>query len=755
MSRPRTIISVGGGPAGLYYAILAKKADPSRRVVVHERNGPGDTFGFGVVFSDATMTNLAAADAESHAEITNSFSHWDDIEVHWKGAVVRSTGHGFAGLGRRRLLTILEQRALALGVELIHGTEITDVPALAASVDLLLGADGLTSSVRTAFASHFGPEIDHRPNRFVWLGTTFPFGAFTFYFRENEHGLFRVHAYRYEAAASTFIVECTDHTWRAAGLDATSEIETIAYLERLFAPELAGHRLTANRSIWRSFPTVKNARWHHDNVVLVGDAAHTAHFSIGSGTKLALEDAIALHEAIEHADDVAPALAAYESARRPGVDSTQRAAQVSLEWFEETERYRDTAPIEFAFNLLTRSLRVTHANLARRDPAFVALVNSAFAIRAAEHARIPSVVPAPPPMFTPLRLGGLLLENRVVVSPMCMYSADEGTVDDFHLVHLGSRAMGGAGLVMTEMTDIAADARITPGCAGLYTDEHVVAWRRVADFVHRHTRAKLGVQLGHAGRKGATRLMWAGIDEPLAEGAWPLVAPSAIPYRIDGQVPREMTRADMAAVRDDFVRATYRAADVGFDLLELHAAHGYLLATFISPLTNRRTDEYGGALANRMRFPLEVLGAVRAAWPADRPIAVRISACDWAPGGLGGDESVEVARLLARAGCDVIDVSSGQTVAGGKTRYGRLYQTPFSDRIRREAGVPTMTVGAVSTWDDVNSILAAGRADLVVLARAHLYDPYFTRHAAAEQGQVLDWPMQYPLAGYAPHGGVR
>ena len=593
-------------------------------------------------------------------------------------------------------------------------------PEQVRDADLVVASDGAHSMVRERYREEFRPSADVRPNRFVWFGTTKPFPAFTFYFKDDPHGLWRVHAYQYDATHSTFIVEAREETWRAAGLERADEAETIAFCERLFAEELAGHKLLSNRSIWRSFPTIRNERWWHGNVVLVGDAAHTAHFSVGSGTKLAMEASIALVDALARHADVSPCRMRPE----PAVESLQRAAQASLQWFEDTERYMKLDPLQFAFTLLTRSLRVTHENLKVRDPKFVARVDEWFAREAARKVPATPATTAPqtaaagvqgrasgppPPMFTPFRLRDLVLENRVVVSPMCQYSAVDGMPNDWHLVHLGSRAIGGAGLVFAEMTDVSPEARISPGCTGLYSGAHAAAWKRIVEFIHGHSRAKVGMQLGHAGRKASTRRSWEGDNRPLPSGNWPIVAPSAIPYYPESQVPKEMTRADMDRVLADYARAASLAIDAGFDMLELHMAHGYLLASFISPLTNRRGDAYGGPLENRMRFPLEVFAATRAVWPKERPMSVRISAVDWYPGGHGPADAVGVARMLKEAGCDVVDVSAGQTVADQRPVYGRLFQTPFADRIRHEVGIATMAVGNISSYADVNTILAAGR----------------------------------------------
>jgi anthraniloyl-CoA monooxygenase len=746
------IVSIGGGPAGLFFAILMKSRDPTHAVRVVERNRPNDTFGWGVVFSDETLGNIATADPITYDAITRAFAHWTDIDIHYRGEVLTSTGHGFSGLSRQRLLQILQERATSLGVEIAFEAEVADLDAYR-DADLIVGADGVNSRVRELYAEYFIPKIDWRPNRFTWLGTTRKFPAFTFIFKEDRHGLWRVHAYRFDDDHSTFIVETTDATWRRAGLDKVTEDESVAFCERLFAAELDGHALLKNRSIWRNFPNIQNKCWSHRNIVLLGDAAHTAHFSIGSGTKLAMEDSIALVEAVTAHTSIPEALAAYEAARKPLVESTQRAAETSLRWFEETERYHGKLePIQFAATLLTRSLRITHENLKVRDPSFVARLDSWFAAQAANQSgvNVPAE-PAPPPMFTPFRLRDMLLGNRVVVSPMCMYSAQDGMPNDWHLVHLGSRAVGGAALVMTEMTDISPEGRITPGCAGLWKPEQARAWRRIVDFVHANSPARIGLQLAHAGRKGSTRLMWEGIDEPLEEGNWPLIAPSPVPYFTHSQVPRAMDRGDMDEVLRDFVHAARLADEAGFDIIELHFAHGYLLSSFLTPLVNRRQDEYGGSIENRMRFPLEVFDAVRSVWPAAKPMSVRISATDWVPGGFDGSDAITVSRMLKAHGCDIVDVSTGQTVAEAEPRYGRLYQTPFADRIRHEAAIPTMTVGNISSYADVNSILVAGRADLCVLARAHLYDPYWTHHAAVEQGYALAWPDQYsPMRNYQP-----
>jgi len=740
---------IGGGPAGLYFAILFKKAWPATQITVFERNRPDDTFGFGVVFSDETLDAFERYDRESYRAIIDNFAYWDDIEIHFKGTVHRVGGNGFCGCARTTLLRLLHQRARALGVELRFQTEVADLDAAMREADLVVAADGINSRVRETFADTFQPKVDLRPNKFSWMGSTRPFDAFTFFFRETEHGIFIAHCYQYEVGRSTWVMETDPDTFARAGLDRLDEQASARFLEEVFAEELDGHRLTVNRSVWRNFPTIRCARWTHDNVVLIGDAKATAHFSIGSGTKLAMEDAIALYEAFRATPDrdVKGALARFETQRRDEVEKTQHSADVSLVWFEHVRRFWDMHPTRFAFGLMTRAKAITYDNLALRAPEFVEDVDL---LVAQETRRLGfDVDTARPlvPMFQPFRLRGMTLANRVVVSPMCQYSATDGLPNDWHLVHLGSRATGGAGLLFTEMTDVSAEARISPGCTGMYNDAQETAWKRIVDFVHSNSAAKICLQLGHAGRKGATKLMWEGIDQPLETGAWPIMSASPLPYYPHSQVPREMTRTDMDRVVADFVAATQRAERAGFDMVELHCAHGYLLASFISPLTNTRSDEYGGALDNRLRFPLEVFRAMRSAWPDEKPMSVRISATDWVDGGLTGDDAVEVARAFAAAGCDLIDVSTGQTTADAEPMYGRMFQTPFSDQIRNEGGLATMCVGAITTPDQVNTIVAAGRADLVALARPHLVDPFFTMRAAAWYGAGdIHCPPQY-LAG--------
>jgi anthraniloyl-CoA monooxygenase len=750
------IVCLGGGPAGLYFALLMKKQRPNARVVVVERNRPFDTFGWGVVLSDQTLANLHAADEPTAQQIDDALNHWDDIELHFKGKTMRSGGHGFCGIGRKHLLNILQTRCAELGAELVFEADVQDDQALASQykADLLIASDGLNSRVRSRYASTYQPDIDLRHCRFVWLGTHKLFDAFTFAFEQTEHGWFAAHAYQFNADTSTFIVETPEPVWQAHGLDRMSQYDAIAFCQKLFAKYLDGHTLMSNAShlrgsaMWIRFPRVVCQTWVHEAVVegkrtpivLMGDAAHTAHFSIGSGTKLALEDAMDLAAELEKQSNVLTALQAYQARRSVEVLKIQNAARNSTEWFENVQRYSGMQIEQFYYSLLTRSQRISHENLRLRDATWLQ------AYEAWLSGEAPVRQPTPP-MLTPFTVRGLTLKNRIVVSPMATYSAVDGVPQDFHLVHLGARALGGAALVMVEMTSPTPQGRITPACTGLWNDTQQAAFARIVQFVHTSSSARLGLQLGHSGPKGSTQVGWEGTDEPLPSGNWPLIAASSLPYGEQNQTPQAMALADMQALKDAFVAATERAQAAGFDWLELHCAHGYLLASFLSPLTNLRSDEYGGSLQARCKFPLEVFAAMRAAWPANKPMSVRISAHDWAPGGNTAGDAVQIAQLFKAAGADVLDVSSGQTTRAAKPVYGRMYQTPFADRIRNEVGMATMAVGAITDADQVNSIIAAGRADLVALARPHLADPAWTLHEAAKlDNRSVDWPKPY-LAG--------
>ncbi|ABG05204.1 NADH:flavin oxidoreductase/NADH oxidase [Rubrobacter xylanophilus DSM 9941] len=753
------IVCIGGGPAGLYFGISLKLRQPEHEVTVIERNPCGVTFGWGVVFSDQTLGNLHANDPKSARRIQESFAHWDDIAVHVGGKeITRSGGHGFVGIARRRLLEILTERAVELGVEVQFEREVEDLSEFA-DADLIVASDGANSKVRERYAEKFGPSIDVRRNKYIWLGTRKLFDAFTFAFEKTEAGWVWIHAYRFDRDTSTCIVECSPETWKGLGFDRMEPEESIALCEEIFAPYLDGHGLINNmrhlgKAPWLNFRRISNERWFYDNIVLIGDAAHTAHFSIGSGTKLALEDAIALAEKLqEHGAGRQPygwalkdALESYEAERRLEVLKLQSAARNSTEWFENVPRYINSLePMQFAYSLLTRSQRVSHENLRLRDRNWLEKMERWFAGR---YLGKPPKDPVPP-MFTPFSLRNMELMNRVVVSPMAMYSAEDGTPNDFHLVHWGTRAQGGAGLVFTEMTCVTPQGRISPGCCGMYKPEHEAAFKRIVDFVHTHTHAKFALQLGHSGIKGSTRRGWEGADQPLEEGNWEVIGPSPVPWSEDNQIPREMTYEDMEEVKEAFVRATKMGERAGFDMLELHCAHGYLLSSFITPLLNRRTDEYGGSLENRLRYPLEVFRAMREVWPEEKPMSVRISATDWVDGGITADDAVEIARAFWEAGADLIDVSAGQTSPDARPVYGRMFQTPFSDRIRNELGIATMAVGNIWEADHVNSIIAAGRADLCALARPHLYDPYWTLRRAIELGyDGVPWPDQY-LSGKA------
>ncbi len=745
------VACLGGGPSGLYFAISMKLRDMAHDVTVIERNRADDTFGWGVVLSDETLDNLQLNDSVSAERIREHFAYWDDIAVHHRGVKNVSSGHGFCGIGRKQLLLLLQERAKELGVNLIFERDVDDIDALMADYDLVVAADGLNSKARNKFEVEFKPDIDVRKCKFVWLGTHQKFDdAFTFIFEKTDKGWIWVHAYQFDEDTATFIVECSEETFENFGFGDMSQQETIATCEKIFAKYLDGHSLMTNAnhirgSAWINFPRVLCERWSHQNLVLMGDAAASAHFSIGSGTKLALESAIALAEYLKSEPTQEAAFAKYEDARRLEVLKLQSAARNSLEWFEEVERYLDLDPVQFNYSLLTRSQRISHENLRLRDPKWLQSAESWFQRQAgASEDQLERA-----PMFAPYRLRGMELKNRIVVSPMAQYKAVDGCPTDWHLVHYGERAKGGAGLVYVEMTCVSAEGRITPGCPGLYADEHVAAWKRITDFVHAETDAKICAQIGHSGRKGSTQLGWQTMDAPLENGNWSLMSASDIPWSAQNQTPKAMTRADMDLVRDQFVAAAKRAEEAGFDMLEVHAAHGYLLSSFITPVTNNRSDEYGGSLENRLRYPLEIFDAVRNVWPEDKPISVRISANDWVGDmGITPAEAVEIAKRLKAAGVDICDVSAGQTTTDAQPVYGRMFQTPFSDRIRNEAGMPTMAVGNIYEPDHVNSILLAGRADLVCLARPHLANPYWTLHAAvAMSDEKTKWPLPYEAGG--------
>ncbi|OED39885.1 salicylyl-CoA 5-hydroxylase [Chromatiales bacterium (ex Bugula neritina AB1)] len=740
-------VCIGGGPAGLYFAISAKLRRPDAEIVVLERNRADDTFGWGVVLSDETLANLKSNDPVSAATIEQHFAYWDDVALVHRGERVVSSGHGFCGIGRRRLLLILQDRARELGVDLRFETEVQDAASYAQDYDVVVACDGLNSKTRNDFPEVFKPDIDQRLCQFVWLGTHQKFDdAFTFIFEETEKGWVWAHAYQFDDETATFIVECSQATFDAYGFANLGQEQSIAICEGIFKNHLGGHSLMTNAnhirgSAWIQFPRVLCETWSYKNIVLLGDASATAHFSIGSGTKLALESAAALAEHLTAESEILAAFARYEDSRRLEVLRLQSAARNSVEWFENVERYLDLDPVQFNYSLLTRSQRISHENLRERDAGWL---NSAELWFQQQAGAAPELT-VRAPMFAPFSLREMTLCNRVVVSPMAQYKALDGRPTDWHLVHYAERAKGGAGLVCMEMTCVSAEGRITPGCPGLYAPEHEVAWRRINEFIHSETTAKTCCQIGHSGRKGSTRIGWEGMDQPLTRDNWALVSASAIPWSDTSATPHEITRAEMDVVRDQFVAAAKMAHRCGFDMIELHAAHGYLISSFISPLSNVRADKYGGSLKNRMRYPLEVFSAMRNVWPDEKPLSVRISANDWAgDAGVTPAEAVEIAKRFSEAGADIIDVSAGQTTSDAQPVYGRMFQTPFSDRIRNETGIATMAVGNIYEPDHVNSILMAGRADLVCLARPHLADPYWTLHAGTLLGDRSGtWPRPY------------
>ncbi len=755
------IAVIGGGPAGLYFSSLIKQLNPEADITVWERNAPDDTFGFGVVFSDQTLGGIKASDRSVFNDMDDSFAYWDDVDIDLNGTTIVVGGNGFAAMSRKELLNVLQKRALSHGVPVHFQTEAPLVEELMENYDLVIACDGINSPIREKFADHFGTTSDPRACKFMWLGTDKVFEAFEFIVRDTPHGVIQVHAYPMDAHRSTFIVEIHEDVWRAGGFDAVdpnslppgaSDEESIARLREIFADVLDGHELIANNSKWIAFHTIRNQSLVYKNLVLLGDSAHTAHFSIGSGTKLAMEDSLSLAACIGEEPDLASALAAFNTERLPVIKSTQRSAQASMEWFEEIGQYTHQDPVQFAFNLMTRSRRITYDNLLERDPSFIKSVDTWLLENEVNSGRVPAGTTSRPPMFLPFAMRDLVLPNRVVVAPMQTYSAQDGLPNEFHSVHLGARALGGAGLILTEFAAISPDGRATPGCTGIWNDAQRDAWHKIVDFVHT-TESKIGIQIGHAGPKASTKVMSEGRDKPLDSGGWEVIGASPVAFSASSQVPKEMTRADMDTVIREFVEATVRAAEANFDLLEIQASHGTLLASFLSPVTNKRTDSFGGQVENRLAFPLEVFDAVRETWPTGRPISVRISATDWVPEGLTDADAVVIAKAFIDHGADILDVSTGETTSAEKPAYGRSYQTPFSDRIRNLIGAPTIAVGAISSWDDVNTIIAAGRADLCAIGRPHLYDPSWTAHAAAEQGVDMHWPLPYAAGKSRPPAG--
>jgi len=741
------IAVVGGGPGGLYFALLTKKARPDWGISVFEQNRADDTFGFGVVFSDETLDEFLQRDPESYGRIRAAFAYWDDIVVRYKGQEARCGGNGFAGCSRIALLRILHERCRELGVGLRFATAIDD-PADLGDADIVVAADGVGSRLRERFKDAFEPTISMNRNKFAWMGSTRPLDAFTYFFKETPHGPICAHTYQYEAGRSTWIFEMGPDTRAALGLDRLDEAQSARAMEALFAEELEGHPLIVNRSVWRSFPRIANKHWSHQNIVLLGDAKATAHYSIGSGTKLAMECAIALSDAVvAHPGDVPAAFAAYEAARRTPIEVTQHNADVSMAWFEHMERNFDMKLRQFAMVVMCRAKSITWDNLALRDADFVRQFEDEWYETYFQETGLDYRNTRPTPMFTALRLRDLTLANRVVVAPMAQYRAKDGVPGDWHFVHYASRALGGAGLVFTEMTCPSPEARITLGCTGLWNDAQEGGWRRIVEFVHAESGAAICLQLGHAGRKGSTQLGWEKMDHPIAaEGDnWPLWSASPLPYVVGVNAPpAELDRAGMDAVIADFTQAAERGSRAGFDMLELHCGHGYLFASFLSPLTNHRTDDYGGSVESRMRFPLEVFAAMRAVWPDGKPMSMRLSASDWRDGGISEEDVIAIAQAFAAAGCDLIDVSSGQTVVDQAPVYGRMYQVRFADAVRNRTGLATMAVGAITEPAQVNTIIACRRADLVALARPHLADPYFTRKAEGWYGvRGAKWQEPY------------
>lgn len=733
------ITVIGGGPGGLYFSILTKKAIPNCQIDVYERNKADDSFGFGVVFSDETLGEFLTRDTESYELIRSKFAYWDDIVVARDGERVSVSGNGFCGCSRKTLLQLLQQRCTEEGVNLHFEQNIDDLTQFKDS-DVIVASDGIGSAIRTQFASDFSTSVKLQNNRFVWLGSTKPLDAFTYFFRTTEFGTFVAHTYQYENGMSTWIFECSNQTWKNAGFEVENEASTVQKISEIFKEELDGHPLITNKSHWRQFPHVTNEKWYHDNIVLLGDAKATAHFSIGSGTKLAMECAIALSDAVvANQNNVTAAFEQYDKSRRNRVEMIQHAANVSLDWFEHMDRHAQHDFQQFAFGVMTRSKKVTFENLAIRDASYPEKVLAEFNSKIGIDAKTPAA-------FTSFKLRGMNLQNRIVMSPMGQYSAENGIVNDWHFQHYTSRAIGGVGLIIAEMTAVSKTGRITESCAGLYTEEQIAGYKRIIDFIHKNTQTKIGIQLGHSGRKGATKKPWEGGAEPI-NNAWELLSASPIPFNEKLAVPKKMSLTDMDQIVSEFVQATKNADTAGFDMIELQAHHGFLLATFLSPLTNIRTDEFGGSIENRLKFPLRVFTEMRNVFPIDKPISVRISASDWAENGISEQDVIAISEAFKNARADIISVSTGNTVVNQKPQTGRMWQTPFSDMVRNTVHIPTITAGYIQDIDQINTILLNGRADLVSLGRPLLLDPYFVRNAQAyENFRPTDIPQQY-MAG--------
>jgi anthraniloyl-CoA monooxygenase len=731
------ITVIGGGPGGLYFSILTKKAMPHCQIDIYERNKPDDSFGFGVVFSDETLGEFLKRDMKSYELIRSKFAYWDDIIIARDGESVTIAGNGFCGCSRKTLLQLLQQRCLEEGVNLHFEQNVDDLSQFADS-DIILATDGIGSAIRTQYQKEFGTKIELKKNRFVWLGSTKPLDAFTYFFRSTPHGTIVAHSYQYEEGMSTWIFECSDETWKKHGFEVTNEADTMAKIAEIFAAELDGHPLISNKSHWRQFPHVTNENWYHNNIVLLGDAKATAHYSIGSGTKLAMDSAIGLSDAvIANPNDVKAAFRQYDKSRRNTVEMIQYAAIVSLDWFENMDRHIQHSFQQFAFGCMTRSKKVTYENLRLRDSSFTDKVLKEFIHKC--HAELVSASPA----FTTFKLRNLELHNRIVMSSMGQYVAENGLVNDWHFQHYTSRAVGGLGLILTEMTAVSDTGRITEGCAGIYTESQVNAWKRITDFIHQYTQTKIGIQLGHSGRKGCSKIPW---ESQFQGTKWKLLSASAIPFNENSDCPKEMTLEDMKLVKIQFVQAAKNANEAGFDMIELQAHHGFLLASFLSPLTNIRTDDFGGNVQNRLKYPLEVFTAIREVFPTEKPISVRISATDWAENGISETDVFVISEAFKKAGADIINVSTGNTVANQKPQTGRMWQTPFSDAVRNTVHIPTITAGYIQDIDQINTIILNGRADLVALGRPLLLDANFVRNAQAyEQFRATDIPNSYKM----------